>query len=129
MRIERVMEKPKNLRIKTWFKICSESIICVFQEPDLNEYFGLWLQKNPRVRRKFVFLNVGWQCQRKGTQYHRELHDISTNSSRSSIKFIKYQAENYTHEDESKIINKIIKQECLRQGLVVDIEHQMIETF
>lgn len=49
-------KKPlfKNLRIKSGLKSCSESIVCVFQGPDLSKYFGSCLQKNPSVPRKFV---------------------------------------------------------------------------
>lgn len=129
VRIESGMEKAKNLRIKSRFKRWSESIICVFQGPDLSKYFGSCLQKNSHCAEEICgFLNVGCPCQRKGTEYHGELHHNSTESSRTWVKFIKYQIENYIHKDESKIMNKIMKKwECLRQGLAVDIEHQMIE--
>lgn len=96
MRIESGMEKEKNLRIKSRFKRWSESMICVFQGPDLSKYFGSCLQKNShRAEEICGFLNVGWPCQRKGIEYRGELHDNSTESCRTWVKF-KYQIENYT---------------------------------
>lgn len=55
MRIESGMEKAKNIRIRSCFKRCSESNICVFQKCDLIKYFGACRKKKiPSVMKKFV---------------------------------------------------------------------------